>query len=327
MSRFDLNRTLIQPSAEVLRSINEYNPLFIHKKGTRTKAIFALSTVCFLWGTTWIVSKEGVKYMPGLQLAGIRQLIAGLLYVIYFMIRGTKFPRKKEWITILVLSCLNFVFSNGLSTWGVKFIPAGLASIMAAIFPLWLVLISLFTASSKVPVKAIIGFLLGFTGICIIFYEHLDSFFNADFRFGILLTLVSTWTWTFAMLYTKKHAASFNPYFSLGLQMVIAGTALIGITAASGTAISIFHIPWQSWASISYLVIFGSIIAFIAYLYALQNLPTEQTALYAYVNPIVAVMLGTWLLGEHLTIFITLGGAVALLGVYMINKAYRVILK
>src|SRR5690606_27171833 len=106
-----------------------------------------------------------------------------------------------------------------------------------------------------------------------------------------------------------------------------AGTALIGITAASGTAISIFHIPWQSWASISYLVVFGSIIAFIAYLYALQNLPTEQTALYAYVNPIVAVMLGTWLLGEHLTIFITLGGAVALLGVYMINKAYRVILK
>jgi len=327
MSRFDLNKTLIQPSADVLRAINEFNPLFIHKKGTRTKAIFALITVCILWGTTWIVSKEGVRYMPGLQLAGIRQLIAGLLYVIYFLAKGAKMPRKKEWIIILVLSCLNFVFSNGLSTWGVKFIPAGLASIMAAIFPLWLVLISLFTASSKVPTKAIIGFLLGFTGICIIFYEHLDSFFNAQFRFGILLTLVSTWTWTFAMLYTKKHVASFNPYFSLGLQMVIAGIALIGLTAASGTAISIINIPWQSWASIAYLVIFGSVIAFIAYLYALQNLPTEQTALYAYVNPVVAVFLGTWLLGEHLTVFIMLGGAVALLGVYMINKAYRVIIK
>ena len=327
MSRFDLNKTLIQPSADVLKAINEYNPLFIHKKGTKTKAIFALITVCILWGTTWIVSKEGVRYMPGLQLAGIRQLIAGLLYVIYFLSKGAKMPRKKEWIVILALSCLNFVFSNGLSTWGVKFIPAGLASIMAAIFPLWLVLISLFTSSSKVPPKAIIGFVLGFTGICIIFYEHLDSFFNAQFRFGILLTLVSTWTWTFAMLYTKKHVASFNPYFSLGLQMVIAGIALMGITAASGTAISIIAIPWQSWASIAYLVIFGSVIAFIAYLYALQNLPTEQTALYAYVNPVVAVFLGTWLLGEHLTVFIILGGAVVLLGVYMINKAYKVIIK
>src|SRR5690606_18229020 len=327
MSRFDLNKTLIQPSADVLKAINEYNPLFIHKKGTRTKAIFALITVCILWGTTWIVSKEGLRYMPGLQLAGIRQLIAGLLYVIYFLAKGAKMPRKKEWIIILVLSCLNFVFSNGLSTWGVKFIPAGLASIMAAIFPLWLVLISLFTSSPKVPPKAIIGFVLGFTGICIIFYEHLDSFFNPQFRFGLLPTILSTWTWTFAMLYTKKHVASFNPYFSLGLQMVIAGIALMGITAASGTAISIIAIPWQSWASIAYLVIFGSVIAFIAYLYALQNLPTEQTALYAYVNPVVAVFLGTWLLGEHLTVFIMLGGAVALLGVYMINKAYRVIIK
>ena len=112
MSRFDLNKTLIQPSADVLRAINEFNPLFIHKKGTKTKAIFALITVCILWGTTWIVSKEGVRYMPGLQLAGIRQLIAGLLYVIYFMTKGAKFPRKKEWGIILVLSCLNFVSAS-----------------------------------------------------------------------------------------------------------------------------------------------------------------------------------------------------------------------
>src|SRR5690606_41793960 len=108
-----------------------------------------------------------------------------------------------------------------------------------------------------------------------IFLAHLYIFLHAQSMFDIFLTLVSTCTSTFAMLYTKTHVASFNPYFSLCLQMVIAGIALIGLTAASGTAISIINIPWQSWASIAYLVIFGSVIAFIAYLYALQNLPTE----------------------------------------------------
>jgi len=327
MSRFDLNKTFIQPSADILKILAAYNPLFIHKKGTRVKAMFALGMVCFFWGTTWLASKEGVKYMPGLQLAGFRQLIAGACYVIFFLVRGVAFPKGKEWISIFVLGCLNFVLSNGLSTWGVQYIPAGLASIMGSVFPLWLVLISLFTASSKVPPKAIIGFLLGFTGICIIFYEHLGDFLQADFRFGILLTLISTWTWTFAMLYTKKHVATFNPYFSLGLQMVFSGTALIGISAAIGNALPVTAIPWQSWLAIGYLVVFGSIIAFIAYLYALQNLQTERAALYAYINPVVAVLLASWLLNEKFTVFIGIGGAVALFGVYIVNKAYKVVIK
>ena len=120
-----------------------------------------------------------------------------------------------------------FCMSNGLSTWGVKYISAGLGAIMGAIFPLWLVVIGLFSAKSKIPAKAIIGLLFGFGGVCIIFYEHLHDFFNADFRFGIILSLIATWTWAFGTLYTKKHAASFNPYFSLGLQMLISGSSYL----------------------------------------------------------------------------------------------------
>ena len=93
---------------------------------------------------------------------------------------------------------------------------------------------------------------------------------------------------------------------------------------ATGTTIPVTAIPWQSWASIGYLVVFGSVIAFIAYLYALQNLPTEQASLYAYINPIVAVLLGWLLFSENLTVFIVVGGLVTLLGVYLVNKAYKV---
>lgn len=325
MNFFDFHKTIVQSSADSIKKLAVFNPLTIHRKGTKAKALFALALVCVLWGTTWIASKEGVRHMPALQLAGIRQVIAGLIYVAFFLIKGASLPKGKEWIPVLVLSFLNFIMSNGLSTWGVKYISAGLGSIMGAIFPLWLVVIGLFASREKLPQKAIIGLLLGFSGVCIIFYEHLEDFFIPDFRFGIILSLIATWTWAFATLYTKQQAASFNPYFSLGLQMLISGITLISFTSVTGNAVSISQIPWQSWTAIAYLIIFGSLLAFIAYLYALQNLPTEQASIYAYINPIVAVLCGWLIFNERITIFITVGGLVTLLGVYLVNKAFKAV--
>lgn len=323
MARFDFYKTISQ-STDAIKSLSALNPLTISKKGTRAKAIFALALVCFFWGTTWIAAKEGVKHMPALQLAGIRQMIGGICYVIFFLSKGVRLPKGKEWIPILVLSFLNFVLSNGLSTWGLKYISAGLASIMGAIFPLWLVVIGIFSSSEKIPVRATIGLLLGFSGVCIIFYEHLQDFFNADFRFGIFLSLAATWSWAFGTLYTKKQAANFNPYFSLGLQMIISGIVISGISGTSNSFVPLAEIPWQSWAAIGYLVIFGSIISFIAYLYALQHLPMEQASVYAYINPVVAVVIGALVFDEILTLFIAIGGLVALYGVYLVNQAYRI---
>ena len=324
MNIFDFHKTIFQSSTDSIKKLSVFNPLTIHKKGTRAKAVFCLAMVCILWGTTWIASKEGVKRMPALQMASIRQIIAGFLYVAFFLYKKIPLPKGKEWIPVLVLSFLNFIMSNGLSTWGVKYISAGLGSIMGAIFPLWLVVIGLFSAKGKIPTKAVLGLLLGFGGVCVIFYDHLHDFLNADFRFGIILSLIATWTWAFATIYTKKQAAHFNPYFSLGLQMLISGVTLFTFTNLTGYAVSLTQIPWQSWAAIAYLIIFGSLIAFICYLYALQNLPTEQASIYAYINPIVAVLFGWIIFHEKISIYITVGGIVTLLGVYLVNKAYRI---
>jgi drug/metabolite transporter (DMT)-like permease len=324
MSFFNLHRVIIRPAGKSLKRMSVLNPLTLHKKGTRTKAFFALALVCFLWGTTWIASKEGVRHMPPLQMAGLRQLLGGLCYVLFFLVKGEKWPNVKEWQSIVVLSFLNFLLANGLSTWGLKYISSGLGAIMGAIFPLWLVVIGLFSVKSKMPGKAIIGLLLGFAGVCVIFYEHLHDFLNSDFRLGIFLSLIATWGWAFGTIYTKKHAANFNPYFSIGLQMMVSGIALSIFSYSVIDTIPITAIPWQSWASILYLVIFGSVISFIAYLYALQNLSTGQASLYAYINPIVAILLGWLIFSEKLTMFIAVGGLVALLGVYLVNKAYKV---
>lgn len=292
-------------------------------KSTKAKALFALSLVCFFWGTTWIASRQGVQYMPAIQLAGIRQFLGGIIYVVYFLGKGRALPRGREWGPVLILSFLNFFLSNGLSTWGVKYISAGLGAIIGAIFPLWLVIIGLFSAKSKMPGKAVIGLLLGFGGVCVIFYDHLNDFFNADFRFGILLSLGATLSWAFGTLYTKQQAVEFNPYFSLGLQMVISGVAMYGIAEGTGYSIPISAIPWQSWVSIAYLVVFGSVLSFAAYLYALQKLPTGQVSIYAYINPVVAVLIGSLFFNEVFTPVMAVGGAITLAGVYIVNEAFK----
>jgi drug/metabolite transporter (DMT)-like permease len=301
-----------------------YNPVNFRKRSTKTKAYAALAMVCFFWGTTWLASKEGVKHMPAFQLAGIRQFIGGLIYVIYFIARGkASWPGWKEWKTIFVLALFNFILTNGLATWGLKYITGGLAAIINAIVPLWLVVNTFFTKGPALPPKAVIGFAFGFAGICFIFYEHLHDFLDPGFTFGIIISLAATWTWAMGTVYTKKHAKKFNPYFGVGLQMIISGIVLYAVSQFTGFAVPVKHIPWQAWTAIGYLVIFGSVVSFLAYLYALQNLSAEQTSLYAYINPIVAVLLGTLLFNEKLTWFIAVGGLITLYGVYLVNNAFR----
>jgi drug/metabolite transporter (DMT)-like permease len=288
-----------------------------------TKAIVALGIVCILWGTTWVASKEGVTHMPALQLAGFRQLAAGAIYIIYFTAAGASWPKGREWYAIGVLSFLNILCGNGLTTWGVQFISAGLGSIIAATFPLWMVIIGMFVLKDKIPSAALKGFLLGFGGICVIFFEHVKDFLNAEFLFGIAISFTASWTWALGTVFTKREAKEFDPYFSIGLQMFMAGAVLLTISNVTGTAIPVQDIPWQSWAAISYLVIFGSFIAFAAYLYSLQRFSVELMSIYAYINPIVAVLLSSFLFSEKLTIFIITGGAITLYGVWMISHALR----
>lgn len=260
--------------------------------------------------------------MPAMQLVAIRQFLGGILYVAYFIFKKAPWPKSHQWKTILILSLLNFVFSNGLSTWGIKYISSGLGAILGAIFPIWIVIISFFKGE-RLSKLAVTGLFVCFGGVCVIFYDHLSDFLQPDFSFGIFLSLIATLTWAFGTLYTKKKAASFNPYFSLGLQMLISSVFVFSIVGATGTSIPLSEIPANSWWSIGYLVIVGSVLTFIAFIYALQKLPAEVNSIYAYVNPIVAVILGAIIFGEPLTLLIAIGGCTVLVGLYLVNKAVR----
>ncbi len=260
--------------------------------------------------------------MPALQLVAIRQFLGGFLYISYFLFKKAPWPKGKQWKTILILSILNFVLSNGLSTWGVKYISSGLGAIIGAIVPLWIVVITFFRGE-RLSRFSVIGLIISFSGVCVIFYDHLNDFLIPSFRFGILISLISTLTWAFGTLYTKKKAATFNPYFSLGLQMFISSILVFAYTGATGISVRLSEIPAVSWWSIAYLVVFGSILTFIAFIYALQNLPAEISSVYSYINPIIAVLLGALIFGETINAAIAIGGGVTLFGLYMVNYSLR----
>lgn len=290
---------------------------------SKRKAYLALFVICIAWGVSWVGTKEAVRNMPPLQMVGIRQLIAGLAYVLFYLYRGNKLPRGKEWYPILLLSALNFMISNGLATWGVKLTTAGVSALLGAMFPLWLAIILSFKGGNRIPLFAWAGILMGFTGVCIVFYDHIAELFDPDFQVGILMGIFAALAWAFGTIYTKEFAPDFNPYHSIGLQMVISGIVLNAVANVSGEVVPLSQVDLYTWGAIAFLVIFSSIIAFIAYLYALQNLPTNLVSIYAYINPIVAVITGSLFIREHVTIITIIGAVITLAGVYIVNRALK----
>lgn len=303
---------------------NTIQPLHPKNQTEKTKAFFCLGLVSFFWGTTWLASKIGVHDMPGIQLAGIRQLLGGSIYTIYFFLKGYKLPNRKQFFQFIWMSLLMFVISNGFSTWSLQFIPSGLGAVIGAMAPLWIALFSvLFFREGKMNTMTIIGLLLGFGGILIIFSDYLEALFNSSFSLGVILGIIATMTWGLGTLYTVKHSKDLNAYYSLGWQMLLSGVLLTIASRATGQYIPIANATPATWGAIAYLVIIGSIFSFGAFIYALKRLPPAQSSIYAYINPIVAVIIGSILNNEKLNMIIALGTGVTIFGVYLVNTGFK----
>lgn len=300
-------------------------PLHPKNQSEKTRALLAVGMVSLFWGTTWLASKKGVETIPGLQLAGIRQFLGGSIYLIYFiLIKKYPLPSLKLLMQFVWMSFLMFVISNGFSTWSLQYIPSGLGAVIGAISPIWIAVFSLIMIrESKLNPMTTVGLLLGFTGIVIIFYDYLEAFLDKRFTIGIILGIVATMTWAMGTIYTVRHARDLNPYYSVGWQMFLSGVILTIVSRLTGQYVPLSETTPVTWLSIGYLVIVGSIITLAAFIYALKRLPPAQASVYAYINPIVAVIIGALLNHEKLNLVIAAGTLVTLLGVYLVNTGYK----
>lgn len=298
--------------------------IFVPVTVTNKRAYVALIIVSFFWGTTYLVSRVAVQYIPGLFLAGVRNLIAGSGILIFMLFSGNKLPDKRTLWQAALLGFIMISFSSGLSHWSVEYISGGLAAIIGATIPLWIAVFSFLSSKEKkISMQLIMGLILGFTGIAIIFYDHLAEMLNSNFRLGIILAAVSCITWAGGSVYTSKIKLSTSLLYGAGLQMLFAGMFLLIASFLFHQTTNLLILPSQTWYAILYLVIIGSIITYSCFVYAMQHLPPERVGIYAYFNPIVAVLLGNILLGERLNLMIAIGTAVTLSGVYLVNSNFR----
>lgn len=293
------------------------------KKDLR-KAYIALALVSFFWGTTYVAARMGAQQMPGLFMAGVRQFVSGLILVVFFLARGYKLPGLQELKSISVQGIFLLCIANGLLTWAMEYISGGLAAIIVALVPLFIALFSIWLSScAKISKWMVAGLLAGFAGVLLIFSDYRSEMQDKNFLFGAGLALVSVVSWSFGTVYTSRQKTSTSILFSVGLQMFIAGIIMLLVCGITGKYINLADAGQQTWVALLYLIVFGSLIAYSAYVFALKKLPPTLVSVYAYINPIVAVGCGWLLLSEKMNAIMGLGILITLAGVFLVNREFK----
>ncbi|MFT3909972.1 MAG: EamA family transporter [Ferruginibacter sp.] len=289
------------------------------------KGYLALVLTSVVWGTTWVASKIGVNEMPPLQMAYIRQFIAGICFVGFYMwYKKFPLPTGKQFRWLFIMAILMFVFANGLSTWSLKYIPTGLSCLVGALYPLCVVVIEkVFYKSKQLTVLTFLGLFLGISGVGIVFYEHAFHDLSRYFLVGLGLSVLAMLSWSFGTVFLARNKTAIDPYYGTGWQMLISSVLLLVVAETTQPTIAFSTISLQAWMVILYLVVFGSLIAFAAFIFSMKKLPAAIASLYAYFNPLVAMVLASFVLKEKLTINILWGALVTLAGVYLVNYSIK----
>jgi drug/metabolite transporter (DMT)-like permease len=285
----------------------------------------ALCITSIVWGTTWVASKIAVTDMPALQMASIRQFFGGSFFVIFFLFyKKTGLPTRKQFGWLMMMALLMFVMANGLSTWSLNYIPTGLSALIGALYPLSVVIIEmLFFKNRNMNALTFTGLLLGIAGIGIVFYENAFQHHADGFVFGALLSVVAMLSWSVGTIFIVRNKLNMNPYYATGWQMLIGSAMLFVISELFQPLIPLKEISARSWLAITYLVLAGSLLAFIAFIYSMKKLPAALSSLYAYINPLVAMLTAFIVLDEKLTLNILWGAIVTLIGVFLVNYSIK----
>jgi drug/metabolite transporter (DMT)-like permease len=285
-------------------------------------AYLCLAGICLLWGTTYLVLRIGVMHFPPFLFAAIRQTIAGAVLFALLIGTGRPFPAKEVLYRQMTAGFLMITLGNGLVSWAEVRIPSSIAAIICSIIPVWIILLNLTVNRSEYPnLLIILGVLLGLGGIVLVFGENLEEFAERRYFLGILLTFAATLAWSAGSIQTKKSNAVSDPLMNAALQMLLGGLLSFPISAGVDDWKGIV---WSREATFSmiYLIVFGSIIAYAMYAYALTHLPVTITSMYSYVNPLVAVVLGWIVLSEKFTVQTVIAFLVTVSGIYLVNRGY-----
>jgi len=286
------------------------------------KGYWALAAISFFWGTTWFIAKKAVNdyHIPPLQLTGIRQTLAGISLILFFIFRTKKLPTVQELKFHFICGFLLIACSNGLTTWGIQYIPSFLGALIGCLMPFVLIIGSAIFYKEKIKPMVILSLVFGFIGVALLLSSFAEEFKSPHFILGIILSLIGVVTWTSGTLITAKNKLNINPIEGIGWQMLIGGILLLFASLLSGQHVPLQSIAMEGWILLIYLTIFGSIVAFVCYLYALKQLPLSLVSIYVYINPIIALLMGMIFLHEKINALMCIGIVVILISIYLVKR-------
>ncbi len=286
------------------------------------QAYFSLAAICLIWGTTYVAIKFAVLDFPPYLMVGIRQTTAGLLILGWAALNGKLTRPTWSYTGRQALTGLFLITGgNGFISWGMQYVSAGIASIIGALTPMVVLLMSLMWRGSERPGwTALAGVLLGSVGLGLVFHDGWRDFANPVYVWGIAGCFGSCLTWSLGTVMAKRYNdPGVSPLLNAGLQIIAGGLGGFVLSLFLDTHHTIRH-TWQGWAALAYLTLIGSALAFSLYMVVLRHLSATAASIYTYINPIVAVFLGWLWLGEHLSWGEVTGMGIALAGVWLVNK-------
>jgi drug/metabolite transporter (DMT)-like permease len=291
----------------------------------RQLAYLAWITVCFVWGTTYLAIRVALESVPVALLAGLRWAAAGMVLAMALPFFGERLPHPRTWGSIAVAGFLMAVIGNGGVVWAEQYVASGLAAVIVATVPFWSVLVEAVLPRGERPTaRTLIGLAVGFIGIVVLVWPELTVGGQEGKLFiaGVIALQVACVGWALGTSYTKRNAQTSSPLSASAMQMLLSGAMLIGIGTAAGEWGRLVFTTRTAGAMV-YLVLVGSIVGYSAYVYALKYLPISTVSLYAYVNPIIAVVLGTLLLSEPFSLRIVLASALVFTGIAIVRSSSK----
>jgi drug/metabolite transporter (DMT)-like permease len=289
------------------------------------KAWVAWGAVCLIWGTTYLAIKVALDTIPPFLMGGIRYVIGGALLAGWVIARRQALPPAGEWWHLSVLGFLMITVGNGGVVWGEQYLASGLTAVLIATAPFWMVAIdALLPHAERLSRRQAAGLLIGFAGILLLVWHDLamGGSISRGVVTGVLSVQLACIGWSVASAYTRRHAVSRNVLGVAAVQMFFGGLFMLLIGTLRGEW-SLLYFSAKTGAVLVYLTLFGSVLAFAAYSYALRHLPIATVSLYSYINPVIAVALGTMLLGEPFRVSMIAAAAVIALGVVAVRPPRR----
>lgn len=298
----------------------------VRKGPAQSLVVAAFAAIYIIWGSTYLGILFAIKTIPPLLMAGTRFTVAGLLLLLWCRIKGESLPAWNSVGKIALSGLLMLFLGNGAVTWVEQYIPTGLAAIIVATVPLWFVLLDKrqwkFYFSNK---GIILGLLIGFAGVVLLFAGKSSAdLVNDKMKLISLFVLVAgTVGWAVGSLYTKYEKTEGSTFMKVAIQMLAGGVALFmaGFALQEQKDFVISRVTWTSIGALLYLIVFGSLIGYMAYMWLLGIKPASLVGTYAYVNPVVAVFLGWLFAGEAISTQQGIGLAVVIAGLLLVHFA------